>query len=263
MDTEAVLTLLQETAAQVINPRFQALVEGEVSEKKPGDYVTVADREAEEMITDRIRDALPDVLVVGEEATAARPELLVDLGLADHAFILDPIDGTRNFVNGSRDHAVMLAEVRSGETVRAWIWQPQWERSWVAEKGGGVMLDGKPLTAADPVAPWHGRTSAKELMHTETAEVRRIPWSTSCCGVDYPMVAAGEEDFLAYRTRLMPWDHLPGVLMVREMGGIARTVSGLEYEVGILDTSLVVARNEDIWHAVAKLGRVAGLDNRR
>ena len=57
---------------------------------------------------------------------------------ADHAFTVDPVDGTKNFVNGSKDHAVMVAEVRGGEVVRGWIWQPQHETAYVAERGAGA-----------------------------------------------------------------------------------------------------------------------------
>src|SRR5690625_4572974 len=69
MDTDAILTLLKETAAELITPRFRALSEEEVMEKAPGDLVTVADREAEVAITARLREAYPDALILGEEAT--------------------------------------------------------------------------------------------------------------------------------------------------------------------------------------------------
>ena len=71
MDTQAVLTMLQEAADEFINPRFESLARHEVMEKNPGDLVTVADREAEVAITARLLDAYPDALIVGEEAVAA------------------------------------------------------------------------------------------------------------------------------------------------------------------------------------------------
>ena len=67
---------------------------------------------------------------------------------ADHAFTVDPVDGTKNFVKGSPDHAVMVAEVRGGESVRAWIWQPQHERAYVAERGAGAWRNGERLSRA-------------------------------------------------------------------------------------------------------------------
>ena len=72
VETDEVLTLLQEVAEEVINPRFRSLEDDEITEKNPGDLVTVADREAEVLITAALRAAYPDALILGEEATALR-----------------------------------------------------------------------------------------------------------------------------------------------------------------------------------------------
>ena len=125
MDTDAVLRLVEEVAAEVVTPRFRALTEGQVHEKKPGDLVTVADHEAEVLLTRGADAAYPDAVVLGEEAFAGDPALLDRYVAAEHAFTVDPVDGTKNFVHGSPDHAVMVSESRAGEVVRAWIYQPQ------------------------------------------------------------------------------------------------------------------------------------------
>src|SRR6476620_6881109 len=115
-----------DVAEEVINPRFRALAAGEVHEKRPGDLVTDADREAEVLINAALSAAYPDATLLGRYAAA------------EHAFTVDPVDGTKNFVHGSRDHAVMVSETLRGEAVRAWIWQPQHELAFVAERGGGT-----------------------------------------------------------------------------------------------------------------------------
>jgi fructose-1,6-bisphosphatase/inositol monophosphatase family enzyme len=115
VDTDAVLTLLQDVADEVINPRFRDLASDEVAEKNPGDLVTVADHEAEAMITKALTAVYPDVVVLGEEAAAGDPTLEERFRAADHAFTVDPVDGTKNFVHGSKDHAVMVSETRDGE----------------------------------------------------------------------------------------------------------------------------------------------------
>ncbi len=140
------LTLLQEVADEVINPRFRTLDSDQIAEKNPGDLVTVADREAETLITAALRAAYPDALVLGEEAYAADDSLMDRFLAADHAFTVDPVDGTKNFVKGSKDHAVMASEVRGGEVVRGWIWQPQHQTAYVAELGAGAFRDGVRLT---------------------------------------------------------------------------------------------------------------------
>jgi fructose-1,6-bisphosphatase/inositol monophosphatase family enzyme len=137
VDTEAVLRLLQSVADEVVNPRFRSLSSGEIDEKGPGDLVTAADREAEQLITTALRGAYPDAVILGEETYAGRPALMQEFWTADHAFTVDPVDGTKNFVHGSRDHAMMIGEVKGGESVRGWIWQPQHRTAYVAELGAG------------------------------------------------------------------------------------------------------------------------------
>ena len=119
MDTEAVLDLMRDVAEQVVTPRFRSLASDEVSEKGPGDLVTIADQEAEQLLVEALTAAYPTAVMLGEEATSRGPGLLDRFRLADHAFTIDPVDGTKNFVRGSPDHAVMVAEVRGGETVRS------------------------------------------------------------------------------------------------------------------------------------------------
>jgi fructose-1,6-bisphosphatase/inositol monophosphatase family enzyme len=148
LSTDAVLELMQSVAAEVITPRFRTLLDSQIAEKRPGDLVTVADHEAEELITNALLGAYPDAVVLGEEAFATQPELIEQFRAADHGFTVDPVDGTKNFVNGSKDHAVMIAEVIDGETVRGWIWQPEHEVAWVAELGAGVRRNGEPVHRA-------------------------------------------------------------------------------------------------------------------
>lgn len=217
VDTEAVLKLLQDVAAEVINPRFRTLTDDQVSEKNPGDLVTVADHESEALITAALQRAYPDALVLGEEAMAADAGLVDRFAAAEHAFTVDPVDGTKNFVNGSPDHAVMVAEVRGGVTTRGWIWQPQHEAAYVAEKGAGATLNGAPLRVTRGAdAPY--RTARRSWVGRELGGLGTLELTWACCGVDYPRLIAGEAAALVY-TRSMPWDHLPGALILTEAGG--------------------------------------------
>src|SRR4051812_6580167 len=112
---------MQDVAEEVVNPRFRSLSSGEIVEKGPGDLVTAADREAEQLITAALRAAYPDTVILGEETYAGRPALLGEVWGTDHTFTVDPVDGTKNFVHGSPDHAVRVGEVKGGEAVGGWI----------------------------------------------------------------------------------------------------------------------------------------------
>ena len=228
METDAVLTLLQDVAEEVITPRFRSLADHQIHEKGPGDLVTVADREAESRITDVLQRAYPDALVLGEEATAADGSLMARFAAADHAFTLDPVDGTKNFVKGSPDHAVMVAELRGSAVVRSWIWQPQHGRAYVAERGGGAWCNGERLVRPPLGAELRGVTSRRNWIGRALGALRALDLTWVCCGVDYPKVVEGAADYALYR-RAKPWDHAPGSLLLTEAGGHVGTFDGSPY----------------------------------
>ncbi|NNG21123.1 inositol monophosphatase [Naumannella sp. ID2617S] len=251
MDTDGVLELIKGTAEAVVRPRWRALSRGEVAEKKPGDYVTIADREAEVILTDALHRAFPGAVVIGEEATAADPGLVDALAGAEHAFVVDPVDGTRNFVEGSPDYAVMIGELRGGEITRGWIWQPEHDAAWVAERGAGLTRNGARVTRPAPnSSALRGETSNRRLLHHDVPSGVDLGWTAFSCGIDYPKLCADGSDFLIYRA-LKPWDHVPGSLMVREVGGVARMVGGAEYQGRGVGGPLLVAADEATWQ-VAK-----------
>jgi fructose-1,6-bisphosphatase/inositol monophosphatase family enzyme len=229
VNTQEVLQLLQDVAEEVINPRFRSLTEEQVDEKNPGDLVTVADREAEELLTDALTRAYPDALVLGEEATATDDSLLPRFRAADHAFTIDPVDGTKNFVSGSRNHAVMAAELRDGEVVRGWIWQPQLGAAYVAERGRGAWRNGERLVRPPVGADPRGVTSRRRWIGRALDGLPPLELTWVCCGVDYPKLVEGEADYLVYRGT-QPWDHSPGSLILEESGAFLGTFEGGRYQ---------------------------------
>ena len=253
MDTDAVLQLLKDVAEEVINPRFRTLVKAEISEKNPGDLVTVADREAEVRITDALLRAHPDALVLGEEATAADPALLGRFRDAEHSFTVDPVDGTRNFVHGSPDHAMMVAELRGGEVVRSWIWQPQHEAAYVAERGAGAWRNDVRVHRPAVGDGLLGVTSRRGWIGRALGTLRTLELSWRCCGVDYPAVVDGRADYALYK-KTKPWDHAPGSLLVTEAGGWVGTFRGGPYlPQGPPPSGLVVAADRATYDVVRGL----------
>lgn len=233
MDTDAITGVLRDVAAEVVTPRFRSLSEGEVFEKNPGDLVTVADHEAEVLITAALAGAYPDAVILGEEATAADPALLERFAAASHAFTVDPVDGTKNFVNGSPDHAVMVAELRDGLVVRSWIWQPQHELAYVAELGAGAYRNGERLTIpdgpTDAPSTARGRSSRRSWVGRRLLSLPPLELTWASCGIDFPHLAEGDVDYLLY-AGTKPWDHAPGALLVAEAGGAIGTLAGETYD---------------------------------
>ncbi|HET9633404.1 MAG TPA: inositol monophosphatase [Terrabacter sp.] len=233
METVEVLALLENVAEEVINPRFRSLADAEVHEKRPGDLVTDADREAEKLITDALVAAYPDAVILGEETFAGDPGLMQRYAAADHAFTVDPVDGTKNFVHGSKDHAVMVAETVGGQAVRAWIWQPQHRLGYVAERGSGTWRHDDEgthrLTIPEPDAEdLRGRTSRRSWVGKTLDGLPPMGLTWVSCGIDYPKLVEGEADYIVYRNA-SPWDHVPGSLLLAESGGVLGTTAGDVY----------------------------------
>lgn len=245
MHTDQVSDLLKDVADTLILPRFGTLTSGEVQEKGPGDLVTIADREAETAISARLREADPDALVVGEEGVFADARILESLPNAAHAWVIDPVDGTRNFAKGRSDFAVMVAELRHGQTVRSWIWQPIFHDLFVAEKSAGVTRNGVALAAPATNREVPLGATYLPIPGEESAPVR-VMRSWGSCGIDYPKLITGEVDFLSYRS-MFPWDHLPGGLMLTELGGRIATDDGSPYHAGTIGRRLLAAASDAIW----------------
>ena len=250
MQTDAVLAMLQEVAESIVTPRFRALDSHEVMEKKPGDLVTVADREAEVELTARLQAAYPDALIVGEEAVAADPAILQRIAGAGQWFTIDPIDGTRNFVHGSPDHALMIAEMRGADVQRAIIWQPEYQVAYTAERDAGAWRNGERIgsPARDADAP-RGHTSRRNLLGARIGGLPPMELSWVCCGVDYPHIALGDADYLLYGGS-MPWDHAPGSLLLREAGGVVGYADGAPYDPTSLQTPIIAAGDSATYQAV-------------
>ncbi|WP_067181443.1 inositol monophosphatase family protein [Microtetraspora niveoalba] len=258
---DEVTGILLEAAEVAILPRFRALAAGEVAEKSPGEVVTVADREAEELIGRRLRGVV-DAPVVGEEAAAENPGLVTALREAPAAWLVDPLDGTSNFVAGRPEYAVMVALVRGGETVAAWIVRPADGRVYVAEKGAGTWRDGirvrRGPAPADP-ARLRGAAltrfldaRARERVEAAAPRFAALGPGTTCAGVDYPRLLDGDQDFILFQ-RTLPWDHAPGVLLLTEAGGVARRPDGSPYRPADPRPGLLNAADQTCWNTVRPL----------
>lgn len=260
---DKVAEILAEASAEAVEPRFRALAAGEVMEKAPGEVVTIADREAEAIIARRLHELLP-VPVVGEEAVAADPSLARALHDEPAAWLVDPVDGTANFVAGRPEYAVMCSLVRSGRTVASWIWQPATATAYRAELGAGAWRDGERLTrppAPRDAAELRGSVKSRfldpehrrHLMANATAFGEVSP-GRHAAGIEYPDVIEGRFDFLLY-WRTLPWDHAPGSLLVTEAGGVSARLDGTPYrpEAPGCEDGLLVAADPHTWELAHKV----------
>ena len=253
----AVLDAMTEATDAEVMPRWRTLAAHEIRTKSAEwDLVTDADVFAERRLTESLR-ALLDVPVVGEEATATDPRLVDLVAAAEACWVVDPVDGTRNFVHGREDFACMVALVEGGHTVAAWITYPAVGREMHGSLGGGTFIDGVPVLAPVPPDPGalRGALGARAFVadpaaiYAAGARLGPVGDIRFCAGWDYLDMVEGLKDYVLF-TRTLPWDHAPGALLVQEAGLRSSRPNGDEYLPGDGGAGLLTA-HPSVWERVA------------
>lgn len=231
---------VRKAAAAEILPRFRRLAAHEVDRKNgPHDLVTDADRLAELRLTEDLGALLPGSAVVGEEAVHADPAVYEALQGDAPVWIVDPVDGTRQFVHGDDGFCTLVALVQRGVVRACWTYAAAREQFATAVRGHGAFLDGQRLSAGSPEP---GRDLAVATSHPdyttdEQKRALRALWSEGIAprpcgsaGLEYLAVARGALDAVAFSWEAA-WDHAAGLLLVEEAGGAHLTLSGEPFRV--------------------------------
>lgn len=229
IDPEKVGALIAEIAEEEILPRFGALEAHDIATKSgPQDFVTAADHAAEARLEKALCGLYPGAGFIGEESAAADPAQVSRLDHERGAFwIVDPLDGTRNFVQGRREFGTIVALIENGELRQGWIYAIPDHACAIASQGDGATWRDAPMA---PVAPSEGVLSGYRAMNSmapawldRIAPVLKSQFETErarCSAYAYIHLARGERDF-AISSRINPWDHAAGVLLLNEVGGRA------------------------------------------
>ncbi|MFN8531935.1 MAG: inositol monophosphatase family protein [Dehalococcoidia bacterium] len=256
---EQVEDLMRGTATEAILPYFKQLSEQDVQEKSPGELVTIADQRAERQLTAGLLNLMPNSIVVGEESVAADPSLLQAVVGEPWVWIVDPLDGTANFVAGHGPFAMMVALLRNGKTVAACTLDPLKQVAATAEAGAGAFLNGTRVYTATQVPPLVSMRGAiytrflpvdlRTRLEARAGVFAEVLPGTRCCGFEYPAIVLGNQHFVLY-WRTLPWDHLPGTFFIQEAGGVVRRLDGSPYIAGEDRVGLLAARNVETWETV-------------
>lgn len=264
--------VLRAAARAEVLPRFRNLAATAIRQKSSAiDLVTEADEAAEAAIAAGLARAFPGAAIVGEEAVARDEALLDILADADLAFVVDPIDGTKNYSAGLPLFGVMAAVLCRGEVAAALIHDPIMDDFAFALRGEGAWFEAVDASRTDirvappaEVAAMNGIVSwhflAEPLRSRLTAALPKVAAAVSyrCAAHEYRMAASGHCHFLLY-TKLMPWDHAAGWLLHREAGGYAARFDGSPYRPTHRRGGILCAPDAASWTALreALLGREA------
>ena len=257
LDPEKVAEHIRATAQAEILPRFGLLRREDIREKGPGDFVTLADLEAERQLTQRLGALLPGSVVLGEEAAADDRSRFGLLAGDVPVWVIDPVDGTANFARGQPGFAVIVALIERAVVRAGWIYDPLADTMVMAEAGGGAWAAGQRLATAadtppsDMVGAAYGRTrdgprAAQAL--TASGRVGGVR-NRGCSGLEYLDIALARAHY-SLHSRSLPWDHAAGMLITAEAGGVAGFLDGSPYDPRIADRPVLAAASAAAWATV-------------
>lgn len=259
-----VMTRAAQRAGRALVRDFGEVEQLQVSCKGPCDFVSTADKRAERIVIEELTKARPEASILAEESGSREGED------PSKRFLVDPLDGTTNFLHGLPHWAVSIGYEENGRLTAGVVFDPVKDELFWAEKGKGAYLNDRRIRIssrrhlADAILgtgiPHRGRETAQHTLFSkrlaaamaQTAGVRR--WGTASLDLCY--VAAGRFDGF-WDQGLSPWDMAAGVVIVKEAGGFVTDVRNRAH--ALTSTDLVVA-NSSLHRSVVKMLADAGRD---
>lgn len=244
-------------ASQIINRASQDLEHLRVTAKRQNDYVTEVDKAAEKAIIDVLREAYPDYGILAEESG----ETIGSGGGEEYQWIIDPLDGTTNFIHGFPQYAISIGLAHKGQMNQALVYDTLRNEMFTASKGGGAFLNerrirvskclklenaligtGFPFRVFDHIDTY--LKLFKEFTQ-KTAGVRRA----GSAALDLAYVATGRLDGF-WEFGLAPWDMAAGNLLITEAGGLVGDLAGGE---DYMNTGNLIAGNPKVFSQIVQL----------
>lgn len=255
-----VMTTAARKAGRGLIRDFGEIENLQVSRKGPADFVSTADERTERILIQELTKARPGYNFLVEETGAIEgPD-------KTHRFIIDPLDGTTNFLHGLPHFAISIALERERQLVSAVVYNPVTDEMFTAERSHGAYLHNKRLRVAARTSlndaliatgiPFRGRPGHERFLEelppimAATSGLRRF----GSAALDLAWVAAGRFDAF-WERGLAPWDVAAGMLLVREAGGVVSDLAGGERA---LETGDILVANETLHPQLLKLLRARG-----
>lgn len=226
--TEQITEAVKECAAIILNAHD---IEAGIEEKAgAANFVTKYDKQVQTELFARLKAILPEAHLIGEEESEH------DSADKGYAFIVDPIDGTTNFIKDYKASAISVGLLKDGEPYIGVVYNPYLDELFSAVKGGGAYLNGRQIHASDKklseglvlfgTSPYSRQLADKTFAYVRrlfdcSLDIRR----SGSAALDLCSIAAGRAEAY-FELALSPWDFAAGALIVTEAGGIAATLEG-------------------------------------
>ena len=236
----------------IILPKYQNLKEDDIKYKNGSDLVTSVDIAAEKELKKNLLKIVPSSNFIGEEEFAADQNIVKSYHGDNYCWTVDPIDGTTNFVKERDKFAIMIALTKKDQILYSWIYKPLENIMCHAIFNEGSFINNKKIQTygVNSLDAAIGSISTKywdekywyqiKNLKNEFAEVK----SYRCIGYEYVDIGVGQRNF-AILSKLSPWDHIPGVLFVRESGGSDIDFNHQPYNFTKKNNNLIVGNSKE------------------
>jgi myo-inositol-1(or 4)-monophosphatase len=241
-------------AGDLIGRNFQNLQNDDIQSKGKNDFVTRVDWEAETIIKSAISQNFPEHRILAEETGYS-------VQTSEYLWVIDPLDGTTNFIRGIPHFAISMALLRNGTVILGLIYDPLFRECFHAALGQGAFLNnariavshtgkmssalgstGFPFKAPQFLEQY---TSVFKIMMSQCQDLRRC----GSAALDLAYTACGRYDFF-WEAHLLPWDFMAGKLLIAEAGGLSSDFAGKELTI---QTGSVLAANKILYPVLLKL----------
>jgi len=241
-------------AGDLIRANFQNLRAADVQSKGKNDFVTRVDKEAESILSRVLVNEFPEHQILGEEGGYTSRK-------SKHLWVIDPLDGTTNFIQGIPHFAISLALMVHGKVVFGLIYDPLSEERFHAIKGKGAFLNNRRIVVSGKNSlrsafgatgfPFKAPQFLDAYSNTFRTLLARCQDMRRCgsAALDLAYTACGRYDFF-WEAHLLPWDFMAGKLIVEEAGGRTSDFLGTELKV---QTSSVIAANASLYPKILKV----------
>jgi len=231
-------------AGEFIRQRFRTLTQGEVQTKGRNDFVTAVDRQAEQIIVSSLRQRFPAHRILAEEGGDGGADA------SPFQWVIDPLDGTTNFIQGIPVCAVSLALRRDERTVLGVVHNPFFSETYLAVRGRGASRNGETIRCRDAATvdgalgatgfPFKAPAAIPAYVRFLGGLLPRVKDLRRCgaAALDLAYTAAGSYDFF-FEATLLPWDFMAGALLIEEAGGTVSDFFGRP--LGLAESSVLAA----------------------
>ncbi len=236
----------------IILPKYQNLKDEDIKYKNVSDLVTSVDIAAEKELKKNLLKLLPSSNFVGEEEYSLNENIIKFYQEDNYCWTVDPIDGTTNFVKGGDKFAIMIALTLKEKILYSWIYKPLENSMCNAIYGEGSFINKNRIitksieslnNAIGSISTkyWNDEDFEKiKSLKNEFAKVK----SYGCIGFEYIDIALGKRNF-AILSKLSPWDHIPGILFIRESGGFDIDFEKNKYDFTKKNRNLIVGNSKE------------------